>query len=238
METGVIILHGFTGGSFEVRPFVQYLKEKTDWIIDIPVLPGHEPGGRLTEISAEAWLMEAELAYRRLSKRTDRIFVVGFSMGGLIALYLALRYPVERLILLSAAAKYISPRQLLADAAILLSEPVIRHFPPNTFYHLYRYKLANTPIRSAYQFTRIVQQVEPYYDRITVPVCIVQGKQDGIVPYSSAHLLYHSLGSNLKQLIFSDTGKHHICYSADCAEWFEKVLAFMQAKDEQVICLD
>lgn len=235
MKTGVLILHGFTGGSFEVRPFIRYVKEKTDWMIDVPVLPGHEPGGRLTKITAEAWLMEAELAYKRLTKCTDRIVVVGFSMGGLIALYLALRYPIEKLVLLSAAAKYISPRLLLADAAVLLAEPIIRNFPPNTFYHLYRYKLANTPIRSAFQFTRIVRQVQPYYEKITVPVCIVQGKQDGIVPFSSAQLLYDSVASLEKKLIFSDTGKHHICYSDDCDQWFEKVLSFMQVTDKQVL---
>ena len=228
MKTGVIVLHGFTGGSFEVRPFLRFLKEQTDWIIEVPELPGHEIGGRLADISAEVWLMEAELAYRRLAKQTDRILVVGFSMGGLIALYLSLRYPVERLVLLSAAAKYIEPRMLLADAMILLSEPVVRQFPPNTFYHLYKYKLANTPIRSAYQFTRIVRQVAPYYERITTPVCIVQGKKDGIVPHSSAELLYHSLGSSEKKLIYSDNGKHHICYSEDCDKWFQDVLSFMK----------
>ncbi|WP_432353185.1 alpha/beta hydrolase [Sporosarcina sp. A2] len=233
MRTGVIILHGFTGGSFEVSPFIRFLKEKTDWIIEVPILPGHEPGGRLSEITAEAWLMEAEITFRHLRKRTDRIVVVGFSMGGLIALHLALRYPVDRLVLLSAAAKYISPRLLLADAAILLAEPVIRQFPPNTFYHLYQYKIANTPIRSAYQFTRIVRQIAPYYEKITTPVCIVQGKQDGIVPYSSAELLYKSLGSKEKELIFSDNGKHHICYSDDCEQWFVKVLSFLN-KDKMV----
>lgn len=234
MRTGVIILHGFTGGSFEVRPFIRFLNEKTDWIVEVPILPGHEPDGKLAEVTAEAWLMEAEITYRRLRKQTNRIYVVGFSMGGLIALYLALRYPIDRLVLLSAAAKYISPRLLLADAAILLAEPVTRHFPPNTFYHLYHFKLANTPIRSAYQFTRIVRQVEPYYEKITVPVCIVQGKQDGIVPYSSAHLLYHSLGSLEKKLIFSKNGKHHICYSDDCDAWFEEVLSFMD-KDRKTV---
>lgn len=232
MKTGVIVIHGFTGGSFEVRPFLRYMREQTDWIVEVPVLPGHEIGGRLSRITAETWLMEAELTYRRLAKKVDRVVVVGFSMGGLIGMYLALRYPIERLVLLSAAAKYIEPHMLLADAMVLLAEPVTRHFPPNTFYHLYRYKLAHTLIRSAYQFTRIVRFVENYYHQIITPVCIVQGKKDGIVPYSSAELLYQSLGSLEKKLIYSTNGKHHICYSEDNLEWFQEVISFM--KEETV----
>ena len=34
--------------------------------------------------------MEAELALKKLQKEVDRVIVVGFSMGGLIAMYLAL----------------------------------------------------------------------------------------------------------------------------------------------------
>ena len=41
MKTGVLFIHGFTGGPFEVRPFVNYLRKETDWTIIVPTLPGH-----------------------------------------------------------------------------------------------------------------------------------------------------------------------------------------------------
>ncbi len=69
--------------------------------------------------------------------------------------------------------------------------------------------------------------VKPYYDLITVPVCIVQGQKDGIVPFASAEYLYERLGSDDKKLIASECGKHLICYSEDCDDWFEKVLHFL-----------
>lgn len=228
MKTGVLFLHGFTGGTFEVRPFIQYVEERTDWITSIPILPGHDFPIDLRKVSAESWMMEAELALNRLRKEVDHIIIVGFSMGGIIALYLALRYKVDKLVLLSAAAKYISPRILLEDAAIMLAESVTKKYPPNTFYHLYDYKLRNTPLHAAKEFVRVVKMVEPYYGKITTPVCVVQGKKDGIVPFSTAEHLLRSLGSEQKQLIISENGKHHICYSDDCHEWYTKVYEFMK----------
>ena len=96
-------------------------------------------------------------------RRVDRVIVVGFSMGGLIAMYLSLRYPVDKLVLLSAAAKYISPRVLLDDVRIMLTESITKKYTPNTFYHLYNYKLTHTPLRATFEFLRIVKMVEPYY---------------------------------------------------------------------------
>lgn len=228
MKTGVLFIHGFTGGSFEVRPFVNYLSSKTDWRMDIPVLPGHDVVLELGKVSAKSWLMEAELALKKLQKEVDRVIVVGFSMGGLIAMYLALRYKIDKLVLLSAAVKYISPRYLLEDVGIMLAESVTKKYPPNTFYHLYEYKLTHTPLRAIIEFLRIVKTVEPYYERITTPVCIVQGKKDGIVPLASAEYLFEKLGSEKKELIKSDLGKHHICYSDDCDDWFGEVFEFMK----------
>ncbi|WP_252504533.1 carboxylesterase [Sporosarcina sp. Marseille-Q4943] len=224
MKTGVLFLHGFTGGTFEVRPFIRYVEERTDWITSVPILPGHDFPIDLSKVTAENWMMEAELALNRLRKVVDRIIIVGFSMGGIIALYLALRYKVEKLVLLSAAAKYISPRYLLEDAAVLLT----KNYPPNTFYHLYDYKLRNTPLHAAKEFVRVVKMVEPYYGMIMTPVCVVQGKKDGIVPFSTGEHLLRSLGSVQKQLIVSENGKHHICYSDDSHEWFPKVYEFMK----------
>lgn len=228
MKTGVLFIHGFTGGTYEVQPFVTYVKKHTDWSVEVPTLPGHGVTLNLRNVSAQNWLMEAELAMRKLRKRVDHVIVVGFSMGGLIAMYLALRYPVEKLILLSAAAKYISPLVLLTDVKIMLTESITKKYTPNTFYHLYNYKLTNTPIKATFEFLKIVKMVSPYFDYITCPVCIVQGEKDGIVPLNTAEHLYERLGSDQKLMIISPTGKHHICYSSDNEKWFSEVLEFMR----------
>ncbi len=228
MKTGVLFIHGFTGGTYEVQPLVTYVKKHTDWSIEVPTLPGHGVTIDLRRVSAQNWLMEAEIAMRRLRKRVDRVIIAGFSMGGLIAIYLALRYPVDKLILLSAAAKYISPRVLLDDVRIILTESITKRYTPNTFYHLYNYKLTHTPLRATFEFLKIVKTVQPYYQSIQCPVCIVQGEKDGIVPLATAEHLYKKLGSKVKKLVTSPTGKHHICYSADNEKWFAEVLLFMQ----------
>ncbi len=228
MKTGVLFIHGFTGGPFEVRPLVNFLKMKTNWQLSIPTLPGHGITLNLGKVSADSWLMEAELALKKLQKEVDCVIVVGFSMGGLIAMYLALRYKIDKLVLLSAAAKYISPRILLKELRIMLVKPLRKKYPPNSFYHLYEYKLTHTPLRAAFEFLRIVKIVEPYYGLIHTPVCIVQGKNDGIVPFSSAEHLFKKLGSEKKEFIKSPLGKHHICYSDDCDNWFNEVLRFMR----------
>ena len=36
MKTGVLCFHGFTGGPYEVQPFVDFLEVNTDWKIIVP----------------------------------------------------------------------------------------------------------------------------------------------------------------------------------------------------------
>ncbi|WP_369751104.1 alpha/beta hydrolase [Paenisporosarcina sp. TG20] len=167
MKTGILCIHGFTGGPYEIEPFVQYIKEKTDWIVRVPTLPGHGPRLSLTEFTAENWMMEPEQALRLLQKQVDRVVIVGFSMGGLIALYLSLRYKINRLVLLSTAVKYISAVQLLEDVKGIMADAVNGKISTNTFYHLYEYKLTNTPLRATIEFLRIVKMV---WSHTTIPL--------------------------------------------------------------------
>lgn len=227
MTTGVLCIHGFTGGPQELKPFVDFLKQNTDWLVLVPTLSGHGEELHLENYKAEHWLMDAELAYKKLAKEVDVVIVVGFSMGGLIALYLALRYEVEKLVLLSAAAKYISVRQLLKDIKELTNDLFHGELEQNELYHRYDNKISNVPMSSTLEFLRLVRKVEPYYEKITVPICIVQGEVDGIVPAITAQFLYDRLGSTKKQLILSPNGKHHICFSDDREEWFQSVLNFL-----------
>lgn len=227
MKTGVLCIHGFTGGPYELQPLVDYLKETTDWKIVVPILPGHGEMLDLKKVKAENWMMEAELALRRLQKEVDKIIIIGFSMGGVIAMYLANRYKIDQLVLLSAAAKYIYPSQLLQDIREMAKEAVSGKLEDNQLYKRYKHKWKETPLYATIEFIRLVRMVEPYYDQITIPVCLVQGKKDGIVPYTTAQFLFDQIGSKKKELIYSETGKHHICYSEDSNDWFRQIRAFL-----------
>lgn len=228
MKTGVLCIHGFTGGPYEVQPFADYIIEETDWAVSVPTLPGHGDTLELRDMTADSWLMEAEIALRQLKKKADRIIIVGFSMGGLIAMYLATRYKIDRLVLLSAAAKYISPPQIIEELKGALSDAMKQQLSDNEFFQRYQYKLAHTPVLSTREFLKVVKLVEPYYSKIHIPACIVQGMKDGVVPVSAAQFIYDNIASEEKQLIHSETGKHMICYSDDCEDWFGRVLAFMK----------
>lgn len=228
MTVGILMLHGFSGGPYEINPLAEYIKENTNWVIETPTLTGHGETLSLKGYKAEHWLMDAEISYRKLAKIVDEIIVIGFSMGGIIGLYLAKRYNVKKLVLLSAAAKYVAPAQLLKDLRMLVGDAKNGDLKENELFKRYGNKIKDVPMSSAVQFMKIVRMVEPYIQTINTPTYIVQGQCDGLVPFTTAQYLYDQLPSSEKYIFFSPNGKHHICYSDDCNEWFPKVLNFLK----------
>lgn len=230
MSIGVLFLHGFSGGPYEVEPFATYIKKSGEYETVMPTFSGHGETLLMKGYKAENWLMESEIAYRQLAKKVDEVVVVGFSMGGLIAMYLAIRYPVKKLVLLSAAAKYVSPSQLVRDLKGVAAEAIHGAVNENKLFQHYLYKLRNVPFTATVEFMKVVRTVEPYIEKVTCPVFIVQGKQDGIVPSNTAQYVLSRLTVKEKDIYYSETGKHLICYSDDCEEWFACAHEFIERK--------
>ncbi len=89
MRSGVLVLHGFTGTPWEVEPLVVSLRQ-AGHLVECPALPGHcTSPEELARTSWRAWQGAAEAAWARLARRSARRAVVGFSMGGLLAIRLA-----------------------------------------------------------------------------------------------------------------------------------------------------
>lgn len=85
----VLLLHGFTGSPWEVRPLGDALAARGYHVV-APLLPGHgrEPEAMLW-VTAREWLQAAEAALDELS--ASRVFVAGLSMGALLGVLLAAR---------------------------------------------------------------------------------------------------------------------------------------------------
>ena len=46
------------------------------------------------------------------------------------------------------------------------------------------------------------------------------------------NLSIDEIGSVKKEIFYSESGKHHICYCEDCEDWFNTVLLFLTEEEE------
>ncbi|MDP9357902.1 MAG: alpha/beta fold hydrolase, partial [Chloroflexota bacterium] len=117
--TGALLIHGFMGTPKEMRPLGEALAV-AGIAVHGPLLPGF--GERIADLAgtrAVNWVRAAGDAWDEVYDQYPRRVLVGFSMGGAVAIHVAARRPPDRLILLA-------PLSRLADwRAVAL--PVIKH---------------------------------------------------------------------------------------------------------------
>jgi carboxylesterase len=93
-RAAVVLLHGFTGSPWDVRPLGESLAARGYRVLG-PRLPGHGT-------TPEAMLYVSHLDWERCAEDTlaslkdfPRVFVAGLSMGALLSLLLAARFPAR-----------------------------------------------------------------------------------------------------------------------------------------------
>ncbi len=99
-KAAVLMLHGFTGSPWEVRPLAESLAARGYHVL-APRLPGH--GGSpedLLHVSADDWKRAAFNAWEQLAAFPVR-YVAGLSMGGLLSVLLAAEREVTKLVLMA-----------------------------------------------------------------------------------------------------------------------------------------
>src|SRR5699024_10116542 len=108
----------------EVEPLATYLHQQTDWDIKVPTLPGHGETLALGNVTHDKWLQAAEDALQSLKEKYTQVYLIGFSMGGMIAAYLAAKFKVDKLVLLAPAGKIFSLKQLTLDFGELITDRI------------------------------------------------------------------------------------------------------------------
>ncbi|MEG2172570.1 MAG: alpha/beta fold hydrolase [Desulfovibrionaceae bacterium] len=102
MATVCLLLHGLGGTPFDLH-WVQAALEKTDITPHPVLLAGH--GGTVEAYGAARfahWTAQVEREYRALAAQGNKVLVCGFSLGGILALHLAQRFPVVGVVALAS----------------------------------------------------------------------------------------------------------------------------------------
>ncbi|MCT4533930.1 alpha/beta fold hydrolase [Halodesulfovibrio sp.] len=233
MKVGCLLIHGWTGSSFEMEPFVEPL-EADGVVVRNIMLPGH--GTTFEDFQTTGWSdweWAAEKEYAALAEQVDAVFVVGISMGGTLALHVASKFPVAGVVSLAAPLYLYSlfPWQM-KDWRIPFT-PIIKHLKPvfplgrRDETHL---KIAPwegydefVSLQQLHELMNGVKKVRQEVNSITAPILIVQAPTDRSVPLGNVFLLAKSVSSKdvtIKLLRIEEkvTGHHIITTHVETSE--------------------
>ena len=102
--TGVLLVHGYTATTAEVRLLGKYLHER-GYTVAGPLLPGHGTTPEdMNRCRWQDWMGAVEQAYRQIAPKCERVFIGGESMGAVLALCAASEHPEAVGLLLYAPA--------------------------------------------------------------------------------------------------------------------------------------
>ncbi len=125
-RAAALLVHGFPGSPAEMRPLAQSLQRR-GWTVQGLLLPGFGPQlSKILDYGHGQWLEAVESALRELQKRHNPVLLVGYSMGGALAVSAASRKAPDGLVLLS-------PFWRLGSALQRLIGRLLRPFLPRYF---------------------------------------------------------------------------------------------------------
>ena len=135
---GALLLHGFPGTPAEMRPLGEQLAAG-GWAVYGPLLPGFGPQiATLGQKTRQDWLAAAQELWEQIQAKHETAVLIGFSMGGALALNLAAQLPPHYLVLLAPFWRFAGWQGNLL--------PLVKHFQ-KVFYPFAQADFGDTAVR-------------------------------------------------------------------------------------------
>ena len=223
---GVVVVHGFTGTPFEVR----YLAERINqagFPVRVPRLPGH--GTSLDDLDRTTWQDWVDCVDAAVEgMATERVAVVGQSLGGLLALHLAATRP------LACVASLAAPLWLEG-----LGAKVARWSRGRRSIHIPKLGGSDVldaqakrdnpcypaiPTRALGQLVDFMGVVDRELDKITIPRLVIHAEQDHTAPVACAQ----RIGIGAERVVILPRSYHLIAVDVERDAVALEVIAFLE----------
>ncbi len=227
-EIGVLLLHGLTATTAEVRLLAEALHAQ-GYTISAPLLPGHGTSPEdLNETSWHDWAWAAEKAYQHLATVCDHVFVGGESTGGALALYLAAQHKdIVGVLCYAPAIKLAIPMRNMVR--LYVSAPLVHSVPKenvgsNEYWQGYRVN----PLRAVVELVRLGREVRRQLPRISQAVLVMQGRNDKTVSADVGEIILDGVASERAEQHWLEQSGHVILLEKELPQITAVTLNFMQ----------
>lgn len=237
-DTCIITLHGFSSAPKEVCDLSTFLYKK-GFAVYAPRLDGHGTSSLdLKNKTWEDWYKSVCKAIAIASIKYSKIYLVGFSTGGLLALLSAKKKykNFEALICINAALNLKDIRVKALLPAVSFWNDLVRAFKEEQLAKDYIENSAENPhinydkhyVESIEQLNKLMEITRDSLKQINTPTLIIQGKDDPVVNPSSAYEIYDKINSKNKELKIVEASNHVIIKGENTQELFESIYKFIK----------
>jgi carboxylesterase len=221
--TACLLLHGFSGSPAEIRPLGESLAAQ-GITVSAPLLPGHgTTPDDLRQTRWPQWVRAAEAELVGLQERYCQVHLAGFSMGALIALYLAAHHGgVASVTTLACPVKLADWRQVFVPLArYFVKDYPARVSNPEIAAQLDSYD--RFPVDAIHSLLHLAKQVRKDLPRVEAPLLALQGDRDKWIAQESAEYLMANAGSAAKEMRLLAGRNHLITLERGREEVFREV---------------
>jgi carboxylesterase len=234
-QPGCLLIHGFTGTPKEMRSMGEYLNRG-----GYPCL-GIRLGGHATQPEAMIrsrytdWIASVEDGYHLLCGVTDRIYLIGLSMGGVLALLMSARLDVAGVVAMDTLYRlpYRHPTWLIKlISQFMRFQPKSKEVPGSSWFDKDAYagqiSYPENPVRSGAELKLLATEMRAALPEVHMPVLLIHSKDDTYVKLENMEQIYADLGTSDKTRLYITGSGHVVTRDAAREQVFEAAAAFIR----------
>jgi len=178
------------------------------------------------------WVASVEDGWHLLADCTDRVVIIGLSMGGILALLFASQQPVAGVVAL-ATPHHLPPDPRLQYIKFLsIIKPTMDKGPPdwhNPELEQWHMDYSNYSTRAIAELCDLMAEMRSCLPKVNTPALLIYSRDDQSVRAEEHHLenIYEALGSQDKQAHWVEDSSHVITEDRAKEEVFQKVADFI-----------
>ncbi len=234
----VLLIHGFTASPTELYPIGKYLNSKGYDVYSV-LLAGH--GTSPEDLQTKKWSDWWKSVRKMFQKTADFDYVIGFSMGALLAARAAVVYKnqLKGLVLISTFLKIKPP--IISKLAFTF--PIVKYFKPfiskspeteqffkdNNLISYMKY-----PVSAVHESIKLIRFTKrKVLPKITIPTLIIQGEKDDRVDPENYKTILDLIPAERTELQLLPNSKHIVTVDVDIEILFESLSNFLVATAEK-----
>lgn len=228
-KKAILLIHGFAGGSYDYNSLNNDLELYDNFDVFTFTLPGHNKV-IINNVSRKDWIKKAEDELEKIiNAGYKEVYIIGHSMGGVIASYLASNHKeVKKLVLAAPAFHYLAFKNDKVDVieSIKKLPDLFKDYDPNEVLS----RLFKVPLSTIKEFMKLVEEHTKDIKDITCPTLILHGNNDDIVPFDSVLYVYDNISSESVTLIELHNLTHDLFMNNRYNEVKQIIINFFKTK--------